>query len=130
MADNLDIQWVPFPADLVFQVDRIVELAKGSQGAVQSQGDLKVLREIYELFRKYYPEANKDMEIAVKHFKTYEKEKGISKEGSAMIQHQIEVPERLYQLISAVYPNQKWDRKFVRILVQAIPETKATNAKI
>ncbi len=130
VKEMLTVDYVPFPAELVIRVDRIVEAAKGSSGFVQTQADLKVLRMLFDLFVRYYPQAANDLYQSVKFFKTNEKEKGISKEGSAMIQHTLEMPQRLHELIHAVYPNQKYDRQFVRRLVSVIPEVRATKANL
>lgn len=130
VKEMLKVDWVPYPADLVVKIDKIIEMAKGSSGYVQTEADLKVLRALFEVFVRYYPQAATDLYNSVQFFKAHEKDGGIGKEGSAMVQHQLEMPEKLYLLIKAVYPNQSWDRKFIRRLISVIPEVKATKGGI
>lgn len=130
VKDLNKVDYVPFPYEMVARVDRIVAMAKSSQGSVQSDADLKAVRMIFDLFVHYYPQAADDLYAAVRHYKSMENDGGLGKEGSAMLQHQIEIPQRFYELMKAVYPNQKWDRKFIKKLVGVIPEVKATKGGI
>lgn len=44
-----------------------------------------------------------------------------------MIQHQLEIPEKFAELIWAIFPDQKFDRDFVRGLSKTLPILKVAS---
>ena len=131
VKEMLHVDYEPFPPDLVIEVDKIVDMARGSSGVVQTEADWKTVRQIFLLFVKAYPDKALDLYKSVKTLKREQvNDHGTKKEGEAWIQHQMEVPERFYQLFKAVYPNQKWDQRFVLKFVQVIPEVKAVEGHL
>jgi hypothetical protein len=48
-------------------------------------------------------------------------------DGADLWQRQLEIPVTFYNMIKAIYPDQKWDRKFVGGLARRIPILKVAD---
>lgn len=129
MTEELDIHMEPFARHVVMGTDFIVETAKknGSKSHVQTTADLKTLRAIFDVWSKMYPDYYNDFMKSIAWFRANEQDHGVGGDKGAKIQHQLEIPEKLYQMIMAIFPDQKWDRKFIMKLVKALPELKVIN---
>lgn len=44
-----------------------------------------------------------------------------------MVQHMLEIPEMFYMYIYRMFPNQKWDKKFILKLSNELPILKTTD---
>ena len=116
MDDDIDIKFVPYEGYLVEAVDSIVNLAKrnGCGKTIIREKDWEVLEQIIKMWQIIYPQESDFFYKSMKKWWEHTKRLGVSKEkGGAMIQHKLEVPQKLYQMIEAIFPNQKWDKKFV-----------------
>lgn len=130
---NLDIKMELFPKYVVEAVDSLILYAnknKAYSPIVESPVDWKIIEGIYRLFSIMYPNTEKEFIKSIKHFKTTEVNKGIAREGEGMIQHQLEVPQPLYQMINSFFPQQKWDKQFVKEISQVLPQLKTNDAKL
>lgn len=110
-------------------VDKIVELAKDRPTFVDGDKDWEVIWELFKLWYSEYPEQYDDFQRSVSEIrKNMKTANGVFKEdGSDLWQRQLEVPVTFYNMIRAIYPNQKWDRKFVRGLAMRIPILKVAD---
>ena len=92
------------------------------QGVVEHEGDWKTIEFCYEVFRISYPE---DLKVFIETQKkvryNLKHEHGGFKDGEARMQHMMNIPQKMYQLINVFYPDQKWDRTFVRELAVRLP---------
>ena len=105
---------VPYETELVQVVDAIIKLAKGRGKRVTGEKDWDVIEKVIRMWQTLYPQESKFFYDSMKKWRVNSKPSGINREkGGAMIQHKLEVPQKLYQLIEAVYPDQKWDKRFV-----------------
>lgn len=116
---------IQMPIGLVNAIESVDKFwqQKGSKdGYVVHRGDWAVIRHCYDLFRISYPQEVKIFVETQKNVRRdLKNEKGIVKEGEAMLQHVANIPQKLFALISTFYPRQKWDTKFVHQLCKEIP---------
>lgn len=124
-----DIKMEPFPRITVEVVDRLVEIAKknGSKDVVQTSKDWDTIAKMYEVFRVFFPKTEAAFVEGIQDFRKRENAHGIGKEGGAAVQHQLEVPMPLFQMIETIFPQQKWDKKFVKGIAQVLPQLKPIN---
>ena len=119
MSDKVDlgVQYEPFRQEIVNAVDTIVLAAKknGSySGTVQTEADWKTMSTIVKVWSILFPDDYKSFIKNLAKVKSSLKNRHASnKEGEAVIQHQLSIPELLYILIRSVFPHLKWDKKFV-----------------
>lgn len=126
MSDNFnEIDWVPFRKTVVDAVDTIVLCAKknGSTLYVRNDKDWDTMTMIVRVWRTLFPE----------HYSIFRKsqeeirsellnEHAAAREvGGAEIQHVMEIPQMLYQMIKIVFPMQKWDKKFIHDMSVRLP---------
>jgi len=110
--DNL--QNVPYERSLVQIVDFLVKKAKPCGKKVVKEYDWTVVKLVIETWQAFYPKESTYFYKSMKKWWENSKRLGVSKEkGGAMIQHKLEIPQKLYELILAIFPEQKWDKKFV-----------------
>lgn len=119
------LEEVPYERYMVEYVDKLIEVAKnnGSKGRVQTSLDWKTMEFIYKGWKVLYPKSSQEFESNMKLWRLRANDWGVSKEkGGAMIQHQLEVPMPLYQLIAAIFTDQTWDKKFVKSFARHFPQ--------
>ena len=110
----MDIQQVPYEGFLVQTIDALVKLAKPCGKIIKTEYDWTVLEQTIRVWQTLYPQESEMFYKSMKKWWANTKRLGVSKEkGGAMVQHKLEVPQKLYQMIEAIFPNQKWDKKFV-----------------
>lgn len=122
---NDEVEWVQVPATVAKGVDYLAELSKhqSPNGLVETQTDWKILKEVVKVWRAVYPQEAAHFYEGVKKFKSANNSvKGISKEGSAMLLHTLELPEKLYVTLMTMFPNLKFDKEFVLKFVKELPE--------
>lgn len=121
---RLDIQMEPFPRITVELVDKMVEIAKKNESTshVQTSGDWDTIINLYKLFKTFYPKTEADFIKQMKDFRKDEYAHGIGGDKGARIQHQMEVPKPLFSMIMAIFPDQQWDKKFVKDLAKVLPQ--------
>lgn len=115
VVDQNGIEWTPFEKELVFFIDNLLEMHKkrGSPTQVSSESDWDTLSYIIKGFTVLYPQLAKDFFDNMTRWRQLSASHGVSREGEARVQHQLEVPEKIHGMIKIVYPDQKWDKKFV-----------------
>lgn len=109
------IKFVPYEAPLVMATDKLLEYAKknGSAECVTSEKDWETLEMIIRLWHTCYPEYAAQFFESMNLVRSHSNETGVAREGEAMIQRQLEIPEKLISMIRVIFPVQKWDKKFV-----------------
>lgn len=122
------IEMVPYEREFVKFADLVTEMviANGRHATVEDEGDWKIINLLYKGWSIMYPHDVKDFERHMEDVRTHTfVEKGIIKEGEAMMQYLMEVPKPLHDMVCAIYPLQQWDRKFVYGLLERFPGFKA-----
>ena len=124
-----EINYVQAPREQVMIIDKIVKLVKDSNGTVESSNHWKALELMFELFEKEFPDHYQAFVEEIKVFRnSTEGNNGIIKDGKGdSMQHQLEIPERFYQYVKAIFPNQLWDRTFFKKLSNQLPIFKVSN---
>jgi len=127
--DLIDVQYVAVSNRKLQTVERIVELAKGRPTFVDGDKDWEVIWELFVLWYSEYPEQYDEFQRSIAEIRSNMKDsKGmIREEGADLWQRQLEIPVTFYSMIKAIYPDQKWDRKFVKGLAFRIPILKVTD---
>jgi len=125
-----DIEYVIAPRQQVQIIDKVIDKLKlNTTGLVETQNDWEAILLLFDLFKIEHPEHfNQFVEI----MKIYKKEtttnNAIVKDGEGdMVQHMLEVPEMFYMYINKMFPNQKWDKKFILKLSSELPILKTTD---
>jgi hypothetical protein len=117
------IEQVPYERQMVEFIDNLILFARknGSSNQVKTSMDWKTLDFLYKGWAALYPKSASDFEIHMKEIQSVSKH-GIARDkGGAMIQHQLEIPSPLYRMMRVIFPDQKWDRPFVRKFSQHFP---------
>lgn len=127
--DQVEFQYVAVSSRKLAQVEKIVELAKGRPTFVDGDKDWEVIWELFVLWYTEYPDQYDEFQRSIAEIRNSLKDKGgmIKEEGSDLWQRQLEIPVTFYNMIKAIYPNQKWDRKFVKGLAIRIPILKVAD---
>lgn len=119
------IDYVTVPAIVAKGIDYLDRLSKhrSPEGIVETDKDWHILREMFKVWLTVYPLDAKDFVDNARTYKTHNQvSKGIIKEhGGAMIQHKLEVPEKLYKMIELMFPRQNFDKEFVEKLMSELP---------
>lgn len=124
--DDLGIEYRTFTLGQVNKVDKIIALAKDRPTFIDGEKDWEIVWELFILFVEEYPEHYDDLQ---KHISEYRKNlknsSGTFKtDGGDLWQVQLEIPMPLLNMIKAIYPDQKFDKKFNRELAKRIPVLK------
>lgn len=124
---NLNIKMEPFPRPMVEFVDNLMDYARkySSMSDVTTQGDWDTLAFIYKGWKILYPQDAWNFEHDMMKVRKDTVKKGIVKEGEAMMQHLMNIPGPLYHMIKTIFPNQKWNRKFINKLLFVFPQMRA-----
>lgn len=123
LDELFDVQYVAVSATKLAQVEKIIELAKGRPTFVDGDKDWEVIWGLFVLWYTEYPEQYHEFQKSIAEIRSQLKNKdGLFKEnGADLWQRQLEIPQTFYNMIKAIYPDQKWDRKFVKGLAIRIP---------
>lgn len=127
------LDYVPYEKELVGFVDAAVAMASAlkTNKTIQSENDWKVAEFLYKGWKTLYTEHANEFEKHMSIIRAISVQNGVSKEkGGAQIQAQMEVPQKLYQMLSAFFPYQIWDKKFVKEFSKRFPQLKSSNAKL
>jgi len=128
--DDLELQYVKVSARKLASVDKIVELAKGRPTFVDGDKDWEVIWELFVLWYSEYPEQFHDFQESISQIRRemVNEKNGIFKsETGELWQRQLEIPVTFYNMIKAIYKDQKFDRKFVIGLAKRIPILKVAD---
>ncbi len=129
LDDQVELQYVAVSAKKLQTVERIVELAKGRPTFVDGDKDWEVIWELFVLWYTEYPEQYHAFQESVATIRKELKDANgmIKEDGADLWQRQLEIPVTFYNMIKAIYPHQKWDRKFVAGLARRIPILKVAD---
>ena len=127
--DNADqIYYVEVPRRKVEIIDKLVELSKNSGTTIESEKDWEVVAKLFDFFKTEFPEDHYYFLQGIAHMRSqYDHGDAIIKEKGGMIQHQLEIPEKFAELIYAIFPDQKFDRDFVRGISKTLPILKVAS---
>lgn len=127
-TNDIELGYLQVPTEKLNKVDRIMELRRGRPTFVDGDQDWVVLVELFKLWADEYPDQFQEFANSISIIKSELNNKNaIAKDGEAMMQHQLEVPEMFYKMVKIVYPDQVWDRKFVKGLARNIPIMKVAD---
>jgi len=128
--ENADqIYYVEVPRRKVELIDKLVELSKNSSTTIESEKDWEIVAKLFDFFKSEFPEDYSDYLISIAHLRReHNYGKAFIKQGSGMMQHQLEIPEKFAELIYAIFPDQKFDRDFVRGLSKTLPILKVASS--
>lgn len=124
------LEYVPYETPLVNAIDKLIEIAKKneSKDSIQREKDWETMEWIVKLWSYLYPDHFYQFSKHMKELRSHANMNGVAKEhGGAMIQHQLEIPQRLYQMIGVVFPYQKFDKKFVAQFASKLPMFKGAD---
>jgi len=123
---DYEFSYLEVPRHKVQRVDAILDKHKrlNCNDWVQTDNDWEIVVDLYKFWITEYPEEYKTFYDSVTKYKNeMERSDGIVKDGDAMLQHQLELPEYFYRFLIAVFDKQEshFDRKFVKELSKRIP---------
>lgn len=127
--ENADqFYYVEVPRRKVEIIDKLVELSKNSGTTIENDKDWEIVEKLFEFFKMEFPEDYAYFLQGIAHMRSqHNYGTAIIKEGDAMMQHQMEIPEKFAELIYAIFPDQKFDRDFVRGLAKTLPILKVAS---
>jgi hypothetical protein len=129
MENTDQFYYVEVPRRKVEIIDKLVELSKNSSTTIESDRDWEIVAKLFEFFKVEFPQDYQYFLIGIAQMKSnYNHGKAFIKEGEAMVQHQMEIPEKFAELIYAIFPDQKFDRDFVRGLAKTLPILKVASS--
>lgn len=119
------IKQVPYDASIVLFIDKLIEVRNkngSTEGTISTEKDWETMQFLLRGWKILYPEEAYSFNNHMKILRRDTKNNGLVKEGNALIQHQMEIPETLYKMIKALFPVQKWDKKFVTAFTKRFPQ--------
>lgn len=121
--DNLEFEYVAMSAAKLAKVEKIVSMAKGRPTFIDGEKDWEIIWELFTLWYEEYPEEYYEFQKSIADIRrNLKNNKGTFKSDSGELwQAQLEVPMTFHTMIKSIYPDQKWDRKFVREIAKRIP---------
>jgi hypothetical protein len=124
-------EYVVVPREQVMVIDKVIEKLKhNNSGLVESPDDWEAVVLLFDLFRIEHPAHYRNFVETMKNYRLATKDTNaiIKDESGDMVQHVLEVPERFHNYMHAMFPTQKWDRKFTNKLIQALPILKVSGS--
>ena len=127
---NEKAEYVVVPRPQLMLIDRIVEkLKNNNSGLVETENDWEAVVMLFDLFRMEHPAHFANFVETMKRYRqeTSSNHAIIKDDAGDMVQHMLEVPEMFHQYIHYMFPNQKWDKKFIMKLTRELPILKVTD---
>lgn len=121
------MEYVTLPKSIADGIEHLANISTKTSpnGMVETNADWLVLVDVYKVWKKSYPDLYYDFIAGVSKLRNiYKENKGMAKEGSAFIQHRLEMPETLHRMLEVMFPHIKYDRKFIDRLIKELPEFK------
>lgn len=125
-----NVEYVIAPRQQVQVIDKIIDKLKfNTTGVVETENDWQAIVLLFDLFRIEHPEHfDNFVELMKKYKQATAGNNSIVKDGAGdMVQHMLEIPEMFYMYIYRMFPNQKWDKKFILKLSRELPILKTTD---
>jgi hypothetical protein len=123
------IKQVPFETPLVKFVDHIIDerIRLGRPTKITNDNHWSLILFIVNGWYALYPEYASEFIEHMKRVRRTANALGVAREGEAILQHQIEVPQSLFSMIKVAFPEQKWDKKFVLKFARKLPAFKGSD---
>lgn len=123
VKDLLSVEYVPFEQPLVKFVDHIINtrIKLGRPLEITNEKHWDLVKFIFTGWNSLYPDHSNAFLQHMKNWRRESRHLGVSREGEAMIQHRLEIPQTLYSLIMTAFPNQKWTSKFTLRFAKELP---------
>lgn len=111
------------PAKLKLVDEIVYKVRHNTSGTVESDTEWEAIVLMFELFKIEYPEHYDWFVDKIKFYRqaTQDTHGIIKDESGDSMQHQLEIPEGFHMYVHTMFPNQKWDKKFVRRLIKELP---------
>lgn len=122
-------EYVVVPREQLMLIDRVVEKMKHNVGGVvESPSDWEAVVLLFDLFRKEHPGHYAHFVETMKQYRlaTISNNAIIKDDSGDLVQHMLEVPEVFHQYMHYMFPNQKWDKKFIKKLTSELPILKVS----
>lgn len=109
-----DFDMVPYESELVAFCDHIINkrIALGRPTEITNESHWQLVEFIIKGWSALYPEYTSQFFNHMKSVRASSSNLGVSREGEAMLQHQLEIPKSLFKLIEITFPKQKWSKVF------------------
>lgn len=123
-------EYVVVPRPQAMLIDKVVDkLKNNNSGLVESEDDWEAVVMLFDLFRIEHPEHFAHFVETMKQYRyATSSTNAIIKDGEGdMVQHMLEVPEKFHQYMHYMFPNQKWEKKFIMKLTRVLPVLKVTD---
>jgi hypothetical protein len=130
MNELNDYQMVAVPRKQMEIIDKVAILLKDNiTYTIDTENDWEAVRLLFDLFRMEHPGHYEWFVEEIKKFRLATiGNKGIIKDNAGdMVQHMLEIPEIFHAYMFKMFPNQKWDRKFITKLASELPILKVAN---
>jgi hypothetical protein len=126
----MEVDYFSVPRKQLVIIDKVVEKLKDNKtGVVESPSDWEAIVLLFELFSVDHPEHYAHfVELMKKYRSATTFNNSIVDDGQGdKVQHMLEIPEMFYNYIYKMFPNQKWDRKFLNKLAKELPILKMSD---
>lgn len=128
MDNTAEFYYVEVPRKKVEIIDKLVELSKNSGTTIENDKDWEIVEKLFEFFKVEFPEDYQYFLLGIAQMRRdHNYGTAMVKQGDGMMQHQMEIPEKFAELIYAIFPDQKFDRDFVRGLAKTLPILKVAS---
>lgn len=110
-------------------IEELVKISVDTSGPKpETDKDWEIIVKTYELWKTFFPNEYSSL---IKNTSIIRDEhivnKGISKEGGALLQHNMEMPIQLENMIKKIFPKFKLDKKTVKRFLKLLPEFSVSN---
>lgn len=122
------IEYVPYERYLVRFIDALLNVAKknGSKSRVETSFDWNTIEFMYKGWRILFPQTAESFEKHMNDVRHHSNTVGTAKEkGGAEVQYQLELPRPLHDMMKVIFPDQKWDKKFIQSFIKHFPTLRA-----
>lgn len=130
-VDSDELEYVTVPRALYKAADHLSELGKhkSPNGIIETEADWKILIELYKVWRSLYPHLYDEFIRGAKMYRELNSSnKGFNKVDTALLQHQLEIPESFHILICTLFPLHSYTKEFVKRLTDELPEFNVSGA--
>jgi len=116
---------VPFEKPLVDAVEALIRFhrQKGGGTVIQTESQWEVVIKVFEVWATLYPQEYINFKNSQGKARSNQKNHNASnrEKGGAEIQHMINMPQVFHSILRVLYPNQRFDKKFVTKLGNRMP---------
>lgn len=123
-------QYIAISPKKLSLVDEIIHKVRfNTSGTVESDLEWEAVVLMFNLFKVEYPDHYEWFKDKITEYRrATDSSHGVIKDDSGdSMQHQLEIPEGFHMYIHTIFPNQKWDKKFVTRLIRELPILKVAD---